>query len=233
MLHGSTVVLPVAELDDVPALPWRFHGSVVVVLPDVRHGAVGWYSVEHGQAGERSAGPAATPAAGDLDTRLSRASPDLDKGGAGGNTVAGEPEVRPPKPATRPRCRRRLPSQKVEPEVGRRAAGKRRAQSSTSDEADARQGQDPVAGRVPAVAGTTVSQTSAGSRVEPPRPRPPGHSSKRTWSRWAPGERPPTPRGRRLRRRWARRSGRSTRPSCLAGAGPQADWGCRSRPRSR
>jgi len=52
------------EASDVPLLPRGLHGPRVVVTPDVGHGVLRRYAVEHRQAGERRARPATTPSTG-------------------------------------------------------------------------------------------------------------------------------------------------------------------------
>lgn len=140
--------LPV-EPSDVPSLPRRLHGSVVVVLSNVGDGSGRGHAVEHGQAGQRGAGPTTTTTTCDLDAVVGGAVPGFDQSITCGSAIRWKAEVRPPQPAVRPRRRIGLVAEQVEPEVGRRPAWDRRSQGSTSHDATARQHEDTLALRVP------------------------------------------------------------------------------------
>ncbi len=77
------------EASNESALPGRFYCPRVVVLAHVRHRVGGWHAVQDGQARERGAGPAASPAAGHLDPFDRDPLPEVREGLLGLSRIGG------------------------------------------------------------------------------------------------------------------------------------------------
>lgn len=139
------------ESGDVAALPRRLHRPTVVVTPDEGEGSGGRDAVEHGQAGQGRARPTTTAAARNFNPLVGGPFPGFDESGPRRRSVGGEAEVRPADPAGRPARRVRFTTEQVEPELGKWTIRKWCTQATTSHQATARQHQDPLLLRIPAV----------------------------------------------------------------------------------
>jgi hypothetical protein len=90
------------KVGNVPSLPGRLHRVAVVVPPHECHRLTRRHAVQHGDAGEGGAGPAAAAPAGNLYTLCLGATPGFEQRVPCIARVSREPEVRPPDPACIP-----------------------------------------------------------------------------------------------------------------------------------
>src|SRR5215472_14521667 len=90
------------KVGNVPPLPGRLDRVAVVVPPHECHRLTRRHAVQHGDAGEGGAGPAAATPAGNLYTLCLGATPGFEQRLPCIARVSRQPEVRPPDPACIP-----------------------------------------------------------------------------------------------------------------------------------